>query len=106
MVPETWTVEQAATAIADGDAVEPFATILREKQERGSGIAVYRNEDLGHPEVGRCVGLTYGQPEAQFEGDPPEQCPDGLLRDITGGINWRFRLAAIVPPVNRDLGGQ
>lgn len=99
---DTWTIEEAAAAIAEGADPTEYAAALRVKRAEGKGIAVYRNEDLGHPGLGHCIALTYGTPAAQFEPEqfpdgPPTQCPDGLLRDITGGINWRYRLAAIVP---------
>src|SRR4051812_4272700 len=101
---ETWDLIKAADAITDGVDREStvLATLFRHAG-LGKGIAVYCNEDLGHPEVGHHVGLTYGTPEAQFEpkefpDGPPEQCPDGLMTKITGGINWRYRLVAVVPP--------
>ncbi|WP_156027791.1 hypothetical protein [Candidatus Solirubrobacter pratensis] len=98
-MPETWTIEQAATAIADGSDPAEYVLALTLHIERGKGIALYRNEEFGHPGMGHTVGFTYGTSEAQFETpEPPVQCPDGLMREITGGINWRYRLAAVVPP--------
>ena len=58
--------------------------------ERGDGIAVYRNEDLGHPEVGTIQFVSYGSEAAQLEVDEPPQ----TLPDIGGRINWRYRLVA------------
>jgi hypothetical protein len=82
---------------------------LQRHLDAGKGVAVYENADLGHPMIGHKVALTYGTPEAQFEPEqfpdgPPEQCPDGLMREITGGINWRYRLCAVVPPSVRTPG--
>jgi hypothetical protein len=55
---------------------------------RGDGIAIYRNEDLGHVDVGLIQIVSYGSAEAQLEdAEPPEQLPD-----IGGAINWRYRL--------------
>lgn len=62
--------------------------------DRGDGIAVYENSELGHPELGHRVAVSYGSPAAQIEGDLPTTLPDGLLRGITGGINWRYTLVA------------
>lgn len=57
--------------------------------DRGDGIAVYRNEDFRHPDVGDLRFTSFGSAAAQLETDtPPEQMPD-----IGGRINWRFRLA-------------
>lgn len=56
---------------------------------RGDGIAVYTNEDMGHPELGDKRFVSYGSPAAQLETDtPPVQLPDG----IGGSVNWRYRL--------------
>jgi hypothetical protein len=55
---------------------------------RGDGIAVYRNEDLGHLDVGLIKIVSFGSPEAQLEDpEPPTQLPD-----IGGEINWRYQL--------------
>lgn len=57
----------------------------------GKGIAVYQNQDLGHPGLGHMKFVSYGTPEAQLEGDtPPERLPD-----IGGEINWRYGLVGI-----------
>jgi len=74
------------------DLVGPFNMELIEKWlERGDGVAVYRNMDLGHPEVGRVQAVSFGSPAAQLEtNDPPETMPD-----IGGAINWRYQLIGI-----------
>jgi hypothetical protein len=36
---------------------------------RGDGVAVYRNQDLGHPQVGMPKIVSYGSPYAQLEVD-------------------------------------
>lgn len=58
--------------------------------ERGDGVAVYRNEDLGHPEVGHRKFASFGSPAAQLEVDVP---PKGLP-DMGQAINWRYYLEA------------
>lgn len=56
---------------------------------RGDGIAVYTNEDLGHPGLGDKRFMSYGSVAAQLETDaPPSVLPDGL----GGGVNWRYTL--------------
>jgi hypothetical protein len=74
----------------------PLATkmiVLGWLQKR-KGVAVYRNSDLGHPQVGAVKMCSYGTPEAQIEGDhPPDRLPD-----IGGEINWRFVLESYCPP--------
>ena len=107
MAPEVWTVEQGAQRVVgipfgkpaesteEEDAVLETTTTLQEKIASGRGIAYYENQDLGHPMIGHVVALTYGHPDAQFPGEPPDRLPDGLLPHITGGINWRYGLAAI-----------
>lgn len=60
--------------------------------ERGDGVAVYQNVDLGHPDLGDVVPTSYGSSEAQLEGDPPWRLPDGLRG---GQINWRYTLQGV-----------
>jgi hypothetical protein len=75
----------AEVALLDPDQQEIVGRWLA----RGDGIAVYRNEDLGHPEIGHLQFLSFGSHEAQLETDtPPERLPD-----IGSRINWRYRLA-------------
>lgn len=58
---------------------------------RGDGIAVYENHDLGHPELGHRKFMSYGSSAAQLETDtPPERLPD-----IGGAINWRYQLVGV-----------
>lgn len=56
--------------------------------ERGDGVAVYRNEDLGSRMLGHRQFLSFGSPQAQLEGDVPPQ----RLPDIGTAINWRYQL--------------
>lgn len=59
--------------------------------DRGDGVAVYENHDLGHPELGHRKFLSYGSADAQLETDePPERLPD-----IGGAINWRYQLVGV-----------
>lgn len=56
--------------------------------ERGDGVAVYENHDLGHPEVGTKKFISYGSSVAQLETDTPPN----TLPDIGSQINWRYAL--------------
>lgn len=59
--------------------------------DRGDGIAMYENHDLGHPDVGHRKFTSYGSPQAQLEVPvPPDILPDG----IGGTINWRYQLVS------------
>lgn len=73
------------------EAAAWLTTTLRQMNDwlaRGDGIAVYTNEDLGHPDLGDKRFVSYGSQAAQLETDtPPEQLPD-----TTMSINWRYRL--------------
>lgn len=61
--------------------------------ERGDGVAVYQNSDLGHPELGDVVLTSYGSHAAQLETDiPPWRLPDGLRGNQ---INWRYTLQGV-----------
>ena len=56
--------------------------------ERGDGVAVYENQDFGHPDLGHLQFVSYGSPAAQLETDVPPQ----RLPDIGNAINWRYQL--------------
>lgn len=62
---------------------------------RGDGVAVYRNQELGHPECGLMIIASFGSPAAQLEvpeaAGLPVRLPDGLP---AGAINWRYQLEA------------
>lgn len=58
---------------------------------RGDGIAVYRNQELGHPQLGHVQIVSFGSHAAQLEtAEPPTTLPD-----IGGAINWRYQLDAV-----------
>lgn len=102
----TLTLDQAVRLITLGDDDPDVFTEIYAKVDQhlaaGKGMVIYRNEDLSHLDVGHCLAFTYGTPEAQFVGDAgslPDTMPDGLARAITGGTGWRYRLHAVVPPL-------
>jgi len=61
---------------------------LRRWLDRGDGIALYENHDLGSPLIGHKQWASYGSPDAQLETDTPPL----RLRDIGGKINWAYQL--------------
>lgn len=81
--------------------------------QRGDGVVVYENHDLGHPELGERQYVSYGGQASQLEtrGDQPagqfylaatgDSIPT-TLPDIGGRINWRYQLVAIAPPVRHE----
>lgn len=76
---------------------EVFSDLTLESKEkigvwldRGDGVAVYENHDLGHPEIGKQQIVSFGSPAAQLEVDEPPT----TLPDIGGAINWRYQLVA------------
>lgn len=99
--------------------VKAVNAVLIRAHERGDGVAVYENSDLGHPEIGQWQIASYGGPDAQLEtredyGQSAEELstPDYFthgedtlrttLPDIGGHINWRYSLKAIVPSYEQD----
>jgi hypothetical protein len=74
---------------ADGDEewVSGAKSMVDQWVARGDGVAVYRNEDLGHAEMGRMRFVSFGGPAAQFRDPPPARLPD-----FPDEINWRYVL--------------
>lgn len=62
--------------------------------DRGDGVAVYRNHDLGRIGCGSVQLVSFGSKAAQLETDTPPQ----RLPDIGGNINWRYQLEATYRP--------
>lgn len=65
---------------------------------RGDTFCVYRNADLGHPDIGCPQGCSYGSEAAQLT---RTQFPDGpptTMPDIGSIIGWRYQLVGIVKP--------
>jgi len=58
---------------------------------RGDGIAVYENQEIGHPNMGDRQFVSYGSKAAQLEtNDPPLRLPD-----IGNAINRGFDLVGV-----------
>jgi hypothetical protein len=66
------------------------ATVNRWLQ-RGDGLAVYENHDLGHPDLGHRQFASFGSAAAQLE----TQAPPDRLPDIGQRINWRYVLVGV-----------
>lgn len=61
---------------------------------RGDKACLYRNEDLGHRDLGRVTIVSYGSSGAQLEAAQFER-PPSKLPDIGNAINWRYRLQGV-----------
>lgn len=62
--------------------------------DRGDGIAVYQNAEMGHSNCGHRKFCSFGSKQAQLENCdfPPQRMPD-----IGDQINWRYILVGIIP---------
>lgn len=67
--------------------LEPLKTMVA----RGGSWAVYRNEDMGHPDLGRLTFLAYG--EGKTFKTPPVSYPSDA-GDI--GPGWRYMLKGVM----------
>lgn len=76
-----------------GDGAEMVRSVTAQMNkwlERGDGVAVYENQDLGHYKLGDKQFVSFGSSAAQLEVDtPPAQLPD-----TPTSINWRYALIA------------
>lgn len=77
----------------DESYVSSAAETINRWISRGDGVAVYENNDLGHPGLGQKQLVSFGSPDAQLEVSR-EELPS-RLPDIGGNINWRYLLVAI-----------
>lgn len=98
-MPEQFTASDVLTMLREWgrvddtpEAAEWLDTVITRMDgwlRRGDGIAVYQNQDMGHPELGDLRFVSYSSNAAQLEMDtPPAVLPDG----IGGGVNWRYIL--------------
>lgn len=91
--------------------------LAKRVHRRDDGIAVYVNNDLGHPDIGQWQVVSYGSSAAQLETYALEGAyPDIQLNhqhgkntlpltlpDIGGRINWRYSLEAICPSFEQQV---
>jgi hypothetical protein len=83
--------------VDDEDGEELLAAAVRNVNrwiERGDGVAIYENHDLGHPHLGDKRFISFGSSAAQLE-IPREELPERLPDGIGGDINWRYLLVAV-----------
>lgn len=62
--------------------------------DRGDGIAVYENHDLGHRNYGHRKFCSYGSKHAQIEVKTANELPE-RLPDIGDKLNWRYILIGV-----------
>lgn len=99
----------------EGDAwFDQVTGLLHRAHTRGDGVAIYVNNDLGHPDIGQFQIVSYGSDDAQLSTRHTQHFADTAeklrlhkhdrdflpitLPDIGGQINWRYGLEAICPP--------
>jgi hypothetical protein len=76
------------------EALEPVSgatAVINRWLERGDGVGIYQNQELGSDQAGHRQYVSFGSPAAQLIEDPPPQ----RLPDIGGSINWRYQLEGI-----------
>lgn len=84
-------VERIRRDWADSDGKgTPVIEHINTWLERGDGVAVYENQDLGHPELGKRMYVSFGSEDALFPDEPPERMPD-----FPNQINWRYTLEGV-----------
>jgi hypothetical protein len=86
--------EFLTSTFADDSFVDAVWDQINVWFERGDGIAIYENVDLGHYDLGHVKFASFGSPAAQLEVDEPPQ----TLPDIGGQINYRYYLKAVYRP--------
>lgn len=91
--PENWSFEDVTDALdhEPGPQRDRAIVLMSSWLERGDGIAVYENQDLGSAEWGHKKFVSFGSKQAQLEvPEPPKRLPD-----IGGMIHWRYELIAV-----------
>lgn len=88
---KTYTREELDSLLSQEDLLLDATEKIERWLARGDGVAVYRNHDLGHPNLGHVQIVSYGSPDAQLEVDEPPT----TLPDIGNAINWRYQLEGV-----------
>jgi hypothetical protein len=87
---------------------QTVVSLLNRAHERGDGVAIYENADLGHHDIGQWQIVSYGSVISQLETRStelprPHEWANGgdvipkTLPDIGGAINWRYMLRVVCP---------
>ena len=80
----------------DGEGLEIAVWKINAWISRGDHVAVYENQDLGHPLLGDIKFASYGSHAAQLEVETAEELPARLPDGIPkGAINWRYLLKGV-----------
>lgn len=89
---------EAVRLLADHQDTDEVNAFLDRVLARGDGAAIYENADLGHPDLGHKVILSFGGPDAQIENVevPPLPCPN-IIGNAVLGLAWRYWLIAYIP---------
>lgn len=99
---EVWNVSDLLRIVREEDAgpsdwIESVRALGVRAHARGDGIAIYVNQDLGHPDLGEWQVCSYGGNESQIVLPATDVYPPVQMPDIGGRINWRYCLRAVVP---------
>ena len=78
----------------DPDLFDLALSLFNRWINRNDHVAVYVNQDFGHPAFGYAKFVSYGSSEAQLEVERAEDLPT-TLPDIGGDINWRYTLEGV-----------
>lgn len=119
------------TRAARGD-YNGTVTLVTKWIARGDRAAVYRNADLGHPDLGQIVCVSFGSAEAQVPTKPCEACggsggerhasaptgyvlchdcfgmgweapPTSLPVDGSFGLGWRYQLESVFDGLTEEV---
>jgi hypothetical protein len=92
MTTKTWT-EWTVDQLVEEFAADPErAARLVEFHAAGKMILVYENHDLGHPEMGHTIAVTWYEDELPpVDKSCPYELPAGLM-------HWRYYPKAVVRP--------
>ena len=88
---KTYTREELDDLLSQQDLLNSATETIERWLARGDGVAVYRNHELGHPNLGHVQIVSYGSAAAQLETDSPPT----TLPDIGPQINWRYQLEGV-----------
>lgn len=92
--PDQLLADLAIQWVDEEDGEQRLASSIRTVNtwlERGDGVAIYENQDLGHWALGHKIFLSFGSTDAQIErsSDLPASCPIELPH---GMMAWRYQL--------------
>jgi hypothetical protein len=98
----TFRTKAADAAAGDLDWLNAVEQLGQRAHARGDGLAIYVNNDLGHPEVGQWQVVSYGGEDAQLETREDYGDPDD---DAEVPEQWRVKKAARLGEVNYFVHG-